>query len=116
MATDAKQNAEIRFSPHYRSVCWHGEKFSFTETQARAFEVLLSCWLDGVPDVPNDYLLDTIDSDATHLCDLFRRHKAWNTIIVRGATRGTRRLEGDPPQDLSLFDEMSDEHSQDHNA
>ena len=111
MTRTAKQDTEIRFSPRYRSVYWRGQSFAFTETQARAFGVLLEYWLDGTPDVCADYLLDVIDSDAANLCDLFRRHPAWNTVIVQGATRGTRRLEGEPPQDLSPFDEMSDEHS-----
>ena len=110
MATDAQ--SEIRYSPRYRSVFWRGERFSFTETQGRAFGELLVCWINGTPDVPNDYLLETIDSDAKNLCDLFRQHEAWNTIIVKGSTKGTRRLKGDPPSDLIPFDEMSDEHSQ----
>ncbi len=111
MTRTAKQSDEIRFSPNYRSLHWRGERFSFTETQARAFGVLLKYWLDGTPDVPGDYVLATIDSDAANLCDLFRQHKAWNRIIVPGATRGTRRLKGDPPHNLLPFDEMSDEHS-----
>ena len=110
--TRTAAQTEIRFSPHYRSVYWRGRSYSFTETQGRAFGVLLSCWVDDTPDVPNDYLLDAIDSDAEHLSDLFRRHPAWNAIIVRGATRGTRRLKGEPPSDLILFDEMSDVRSQ----
>ena len=110
MATAAAQS-EIRFGPNYRSVYWRGQSFSFTETQGRAFGVLLSCWLDGTPDVPGDYLLATIDSDAENLCDLFRQHAAWNSIIVKGATKGTRRLAGEPPSDIRPFDEMSDERS-----
>ncbi len=110
MATDAQQFA-IRFSPHYRSVCWRGQTYSFSKTQAIAFGVLMRCWADGVPDVAGDYLLNAIDSDATNLCDLFRQHPAWNTIIVPGATRGTRRLEGEPPKDIFPFDEMSDGYS-----
>ena len=110
MATDAAQS-EIRFSPRYRSVYWRGETFAFSATQAKAFGVLLACWIDGVPDVPGDYLLATIDSDAENLCDLFRQHAAWNSIIVKGSTKGTRRLVGNPPSDLIPFDEMSHERS-----
>ena len=111
MATNTQQNAEIRYSPGFRSVYWRGRTYAFTETQARAFGVLLRCWLGGVPDVAGDYLLAAIDSDAENLCDLFRAHAAWNTVIVPGETRGTRRLEGDPPKELLAFDEMSDEHT-----
>ena len=111
MATDASPQSEIRFSPRYRSVYWRGQSYSFTKAQALAFGVLMRCWVDGVPDVAGDYLLNAIDSDATNLCDLFRKHPAWNTVIVPGETRGTRRLEGEPPKDFFLFDEMSDEYT-----
>ena len=108
MATDAEP--EIRYSPGYRSGYWHGETYAFTETQAKAFGVLFDNWRQQTPDVEGVHLLLDIESEYLRLCDLFRGHAAWNTVIVKGATRGTRRLEGDPKL-FSTFDENSPEYS-----
>ncbi len=97
MATDAAQS-EIRYSPGYRSVYWHGETYAFSATQSRAFAILFDNWQRQTPDVEGNYLLIEAESECKRLCDLFRGNSAWNVLIVPGATRGTRRLEGVPKE------------------
>ncbi len=85
-------------SPDFRSVNWEGMVFSFTPGQAAVVKVLFNAWQIGAPDVGDSTLLDAVDREAPpdRLDTFFREHPAWDTMIVKGGTRGSRRLAGRP--------------------
>lgn len=82
---------EIRHSPDFASVLVGEKLFVFTASQALVVRELWAAMEHGTPVVSDAHLLNLADSDATFLRDLFRRHPAWNTLIV-SAGRGLRRL------------------------
>ncbi len=81
-----------RPGPDYRDVLWHGANHKFTATQAAVVKVLWEAYTNETPDVGQETLLEKAGSDAKRLSDLFKGHAAWDTMIVEGTTRGTRRL------------------------
>ncbi len=66
--------------------------FTFSGKQRQVIKALWAAWEDGSHDVPQAELLAAADSDCTRLRDLFSRHPAWGTLIVRGSQAGTHRL------------------------
>lgn len=81
-----------RHSPDFRSVTWGGRDYHLTRKQAVIVSVLWEGWEAGTPDVGQEVLLRTADSECTRLVDLFRRSSAWGELIVAGETAGTYRL------------------------
>lgn len=79
-------------SPDYRSIVWDGIAYTLTTIQAAAVEALWEAYTRGAPEVSQEWLLESIGSDAKRLRDLFRRHPAWRQVIVQGRRRGTYRL------------------------
>jgi hypothetical protein len=92
----ASPQQDVRHSPDYRSLIWHGTPYFFTANQAPVIELLLEAWADGCLDVGDETLLRAVDehSPPARLATLFRDHPAWGSLIVAGATKGTRRLQG----------------------
>lgn len=82
----------LTFGPGYRSAKWRGQEFQFTVMQAGVVKLLAEASARGTPDVPGQQLLEDVDSCQMELKRLFRKHPAWNTLIVSGAKRGLRRL------------------------
>lgn len=64
--------------------------------QAAIVKLLWEAMENGTPDVGSDTLLESVDAGKSRLVDLFRSNSAWSTLIVDGATRGSKRLT-DPP-------------------
>jgi len=98
-ASESKQRATLppaRHSIDFRCVHWHGLNCGFTDMQAPIVEVLWREYENGTPDVGNETLLETVDAKSSRLVDIFRDHPAWGTMIVDGATKGTKRI-ADPP-------------------
>ena len=85
-----------RHSDDFRSVVWHGIQYSFTNIQARVVAVLYANWENGTPDVGMEFLLESANCRTSRLADVFRNNPAWGTMIVDGATKGSKRL-SDPP-------------------
>ena len=85
-----------RHSDDFRSVIWHGTQYSFTNLQARVVAVLYEHWEKGTPDVGMDFLMEKADCRTSRLADVFRKNPAWGTMIINGATKGSKRL-SDPP-------------------
>lgn len=85
------------FSEDYRSGRWKHHRFTFSTAQAAVMEKLYFNWLQGTPEVSKDTLLDAAGSDASELRDLFRRHKAWKTLIIRGTRSGLWRIAPESP-------------------
>lgn len=84
----------VAHSPDFRSVEWYGTQYHFTAAQAKVVQVLWSAWEAKAPDVGDETLLQAVDPDAPpqKLNTLFRESTAWNTMIVRGGTKGSHRL------------------------
>lgn len=70
------------------------EPGAYTRKQAAVLAALRGA---GGGDVGEAELLRAADSDGARLRDLFRRHPAWNTLILPGAKPKTYRIdeEGD---------------------
>jgi hypothetical protein len=85
-----------RHSDDFRCVRWFGRLYGFTTPQAAAVAVLWRNWRRGTPDVADETLLHAAGVNAKRLVDLFKGSAAWGTMIVRGSTRGTARLQ-EPP-------------------
>jgi len=87
-----EQLGSIRYSKDFRCVQWHGQTHYFTSTQARIVGMLIEDYLKGTPDLGIETLLEAIDAQSSRLVDLFRGHRAWGTMIVDGATKGSKRI------------------------
>jgi hypothetical protein len=84
--------AGFRHSPDFRSVSLHEELFALTTQQAQVIQILLDAYRNGTPELSQAYILDRIGSDSGELRNTFRSLKDWPNLIVRGARRGTFRL------------------------
>lgn len=90
--TAALELPSARHSEDFRSVHWYGQHFSFTALQAACVKELWAAWEQGTPDVSTAKLLEAAESGSRRMVDLFRNSPAWQTLIVTGATKGTKRL------------------------
>ncbi len=86
-----------RHSPDFRSVHWYGVDYTFTSSQAAVVKVLWDAWENGTPDVSTSYLMESADLLSNRLVDTFRNNSAWGTLVVDGATKGSKRL-ADPQE------------------
>lgn len=78
--------------PDFRCLWWCGRSWPFTGAQAPIVRTLFDAWQNRCPDVSQEYLLESTNSDSTSIADLFASAKGWKVIIVPGGTRGTFRL------------------------
>ncbi len=94
------ESQEFQHSTDYASVNWQGQQYQFNKNQATCVRLLHEAWLGGTPYLSGDYLLREIES-ASRMSDLFKRHPAWNHLIVHGNPKGHYRLDLSPrfPQD-----------------
>jgi hypothetical protein len=92
----ARELSVIDRSTDFRSVRWYGDSYSLTPFEAIVVELLWKAMERGTPDVSQHTLLEALrtvtGSKAQRLMDLFRRSDAWGTLIVKGTTKGTYRL------------------------
>ena len=79
-------------SEDFRSVVWFGQSHTFTPTQAACVKILWEAWSNQTPELGQAHILETARSKAQRLQDLFAKHPAWKTMIVRGEKKGTFRL------------------------
>lgn len=91
-----KRRKKAAHSPDFATVRWGGKLYSFAEKQRAVVGMLWTAWRRGVPDVDQQTLLAEAESDSSQLRDLFRRHKAWNKMIVPGQRGGTYRIADEP--------------------
>ena len=92
----AIDNATAEHSSDFRCVAWFGTPHEFTTNQARIVELLWREWERGVPVVSQDWIVEQLNLSG-RLQDSFRGHLAWNTMIASGETKGSVRLNADPP-------------------
>jgi hypothetical protein len=76
--------------PGFASVDWYGTVYTFTPKQRAVVAALWQAWESGDLYVAEPTLLRIADSCSDRIRDLFRRHPAWNTMIVTGP-----RVEGE---------------------
>jgi hypothetical protein len=94
----AKQVAEappanFRHSEDFRSVRLNKMEFNLTTNQARVVETLYHHYLNGTPDLGQDYILvEVLESPSKRLRDTFKNSDAWGKLIIRGKKQGTYRL------------------------
>lgn len=94
--------SKFSHSPDFRSVNWDGKKLSFTSRQAIVVQILHDAWKKDVPEIGQGRILEDLGAMPRtrigdgklpkRLRDLFRGHKAWNTLIISGQTRASYRL------------------------
>jgi hypothetical protein len=87
-------------SPDYRSAYWKGEGFTFTPTEAEIVELLHKTWENDTPDLGQAYIIGVLEdrsrkeelSSNARVSEYFKGNPAWNTLIVKGKSKGTLRL------------------------
>jgi len=79
-------------SDDYRSATFRGKSYSFTSRQAQVVEMLHEAYLNGTPELGKDHILEKLGSPNSRLRDTFKKHPAWNSLIVSGEKRGAYRL------------------------
>lgn len=91
---DGATNGQDDFihGPDFRSATWKEEQYSFTPMQAQIIEILYSAFQSGTPEVSKDYILVELNSPAQRLRDVFKKHPAWDRLVIKGSTKGTYRL------------------------
>lgn len=91
-ASQVREN-NFKFSPDFRSVSLRGQSFTLTSRQAQVVEILYNAYLQGPPDIGQDYILEKLGSPTSRLRDTFRsRKEAWGVLIIKGNSPGTYRL------------------------
>jgi hypothetical protein len=89
-----ESKSTFNHSPDYRSCFFRGETFSFTPIQAGIVRTLHEALKNKTPEVGDETLLDRAQSSANRpdIRDTFRGHPAWGILIIKGKTKGSRRL------------------------
>lgn len=88
--------SDVRHSPDFRSVYWHGNLYVLTPTQAAVVKHLWKAWQNGTPEVGWETLLRLAGSECGKLSSLFQGSDAWGTLVVAGSAKGTFRLSPPP--------------------
>lgn len=92
-----------KHSENFECVNWHGEVFTFSDSQAAVIRKLWYAWEAGTPWLCEETLLEAIDHactvrDKKNLRDVFRsngkNHPAWDTMIVRESNPNRNKLFG----------------------
>lgn len=77
----------------YRVVSWRDQQFRFNPRQAKVIAALDGAFRAKARDLPEETLLSRAGWNGSRLRDYFKRHAAWETLIVRGERKGTWRLD-----------------------
>lgn len=88
----AERKPNARHSEDFRYVSWFSANYSFTATQAACVKILWEAWENKTPEVGGDAILVKVGSNSPRLSDIFKKHPAWNSMIVPGKTKGSYRL------------------------
>jgi len=85
-------SAAFRISVDGRTIWFGGKERTLTSRQAEVVQLLYSSHKSRTSALSQDYLMEEIGSPGSRLRDLFRKSPLWGTLIVRGGTKGTFRL------------------------
>jgi len=83
---------ELRHSADYHSIRWRGEYYTLTHFQAASIKLLHEAYLNDTPDLSEQYIVTTIDSECKRMRDLFRNSPLWDTLVIPGKRKGLLRL------------------------
>ena len=83
---------EFGHSADYRRVDWRGKRFRFSPMQSQVVRLLHEEFKEGRDELGAAVLLEGSDSLGSYLRDIFRRHCAWGTLIIKGEGKGTHKL------------------------
>ena len=82
---------EFRQSAGYASVTWRGQGFVFTRSQAVVIQNLHAAHEQGLPSLGSAPALEGSGRESSRMSDVFKRHPAWNSLVVR-VGKSTYRL------------------------
>ena len=88
----SSQSQEFGHSADYRRVDWRGKRFRFSPMQSQVVRLLHEEFKEGRDELGAAVLLEGSDSLGKYLRDIFRRHCAWGTLIIKGEGKGTHKL------------------------
>ena len=83
---------EFEHSVDYRRVDWRGKRFHFSPMQSQVVRLLHEEFKEGRDELGAAVLLEGSDSTGKYVRDIFRRHCAWRTLIIKGEGKGTHKL------------------------
>lgn len=92
-------NSGCTHSPDFRSVKWFSVGYSFTANQAACVKLLWESWEQGCPEVGGATVLEAAGIHTERFDHVFRGHPALGKMIVPGQTKGSYRLQENPPAD-----------------
>jgi len=87
---DTRCKPAKRHSEDFASVHWFGSDHVFNPTQAAIVRILWEAWESGTPTLTQETLLKAADCEDSEIRNLFKKHSAWRTMIIR--TPGKRGL------------------------
>jgi hypothetical protein len=70
-----------------RTVNFGGEIFSFTPTEARAFQILHEAYMNGTPDISETYIIGELGYEKGRVKDIFKRVPNWQKLIGKGKNK-----------------------------
>lgn len=80
--------------PDFRNVTWYGTPYIFSPKQAACIRIFWEAWKEGTPWVADGTILQKAGvGDRQRLRDVFRDHKAWGSMIVRGPQQDLHGLQ-----------------------
>jgi len=92
---DAKRksnNESFSHSKDFRSIRLKNKEYSLTERQSEIVQILYEAYKEGTSEVGEQYILEHIGSPNSRLRDSLRTGNLWGTLVIRGNSRGSIRL------------------------
>ena len=80
--------SDLICSEDFTTIVAKGQIYHFPSLQAEAMKALVEELRRGVPEVNQQYILESAGSKARRMRDLFKRSEAWETLIVPGSKPG----------------------------
>ena len=88
---EARPDDFFKHSDDYTSISWQGEGYILTNRQAKVVKILHKEYLNGTPDVGENYILEQLGTPDSDLKDTFKKSPLWQTLII-SKKKGTYRL------------------------
>ena len=95
LAAEQARADEFWYSSDYASVTWRGRQFVFTGSQATVVGNLHRAREQGLGALSSALALEGSGREGARMSDVFKRHPAWGTLIVR-VGRSAYRLDLSP--------------------
>jgi hypothetical protein len=82
------ESQRFTWSQDYTAVNWYGRKYQFTPAQRPIIAALIEAMRNGTPALSIATLLEIAESEGKRLRDIFRKHPAWQQLIVNASLHG----------------------------